>query len=366
MNIKSLFAKPFAHYIYNKQVKEQALAVKNQESILNQLVRTASNTVFGKEHHFDQIKDYKSFKQNVPIRDYEGFKTYIEQIKAGKANILWKGKPLYLAKTSGTTSGVKYIPISKESISNHINGARDAILTYMASTGNVDFAGGKMIFLSGSPVLERIGGIPTGRLSGIVNHHVPAYLRGNQLPTYTTNCIEEWEEKLDKIVEETLGKGLTLIGGIPPWMQMYFDRIVELTGKPVKEVFPNLQVLVQGGVNFEPYKAKLFETIGKPIDTIELFPASEGFFAFQDQRDQAGLLLNTNSGIFYEFVPLAEVQDTNPTRLHLGQVQLGEQYALIINSNAGLWGYALGDTVKFVSLDPYRIIVSGRVKHLIS
>ena len=298
MNIKSLFAKPFAQYIYNKQLKEQGNALKNQQLILNQLVKSAANTLYGKEHHFSEITDYESFKQRVPIRDYEGLKTYIEKIKAGEANVLWKGKPIYLAKTSGTTSGVKYIPISKDSISNHIDGARDAILTYMATTHQTDFAGGKMIFLSGSPVLERVGGIPTGRLSGIVNHHVPAYLRGNQLPTYTTNCIEEWEEKLDKIVEETLGQNLTLIGGIPPWMQMYFDRIVQVTGKPVKEVFPNLQVLVQGGVNFEPYKAKLFETIGKPVDTIELFPASEGFFAFQDQRDQSGLILNTNSASF--------------------------------------------------------------------
>ncbi len=366
MNIKSLFAKPFALYIYNKQLKEQANALKNQQLILNQLVKSAANTLYGEEHQFSEITDYESFKQRVPIRDYEGLKTYIEKVKAGEANVLWKGKPIYLAKTSGTTSGVKYIPISKDSISNHIDGARDAILTYMATTNQTDFAGGKMIFLSGSPVLERVGGIPTGRLSGIVNHHVPAYLRGNQLPTYTTNCIEEWEEKLDKIVEETLGQNLTLIGGIPPWMQMYFDRIVQITGKPVKEVFPNLQVLVQGGVNFEPYKAKLFETIGKPVDTIELFPASEGFFAFQDQRDQSGLLLNTNSGIFFEFIPLTEIHKEQPTRYSLAEVKLEEQYALIINNNAGLWGYNIGDTVKFVSLNPYRVVVTGRVKHFIS
>lgn len=366
MNIKSFFAKPFAQYIYNKQLKEQTNALKNQQLILNQLVKLASNTFFGKEHQFKEVTDYESFKERVPIRDYEGLKSYIEKIKTGEANVLWKGKPIYLAKTSGTTSGVKYIPISKDSISNHINGARDAILTYMATTGKNEFAGGKMIFLSGSPVLERVGGIPTGRLSGIVNHHVPAYLRGNQLPTYTTNCIEEWEEKLDKIVEETLGQNLTLIGGIPPWMQMYFDRIVQVTGQPVKEVFPNLQVLVQGGVNFEPYKAKLFETIGKPVDTIELFPASEGFFAFQDQRDQSGLLLNTNSGIFFEFIPLAEIHNEQPTRYSLAEVKLDEQYALIINNNAGLWGYNIGDTVKFVSLNPYRVVVTGRVKHFIS
>ena len=366
MNIKSLLAKPFAGVIQRQINKEQLSAVEDQQSILNQLVKIGKTTIFGKEHGLDQVKTYEDFKKAVPIRDYEAFKPYIEQIKNGTQNVLWKGRPIYFAKTSGTTSGVKYIPITKDSIGNHINGARNAILSYMSQAQQTQFAGGKMIFLSGSPELERVGGIPTGRLSGIVNHHIPQYLRGNQLPSFETNCIEEWEEKLDKIVAETVGKDLTLIGGIPPWMQMYFDRIVETTGKSVIENFPNLQVLVQGGVNFEPYKAKLFETIGKPIDTIELFPASEGFFAFQEDRTHPGLLLNTNSGIFYEFIPLAEVHHENPTRLCLGQVKLGEQYAIIINSNAGLWGYNIGDTVKFVSVHPYRIIVTGRVKHFIS
>ncbi len=365
-NIKSLLANPFAKMVYHRLQKEAKRAVADQQSILNQLVKTGKGTRFGKDHGLDQVKDYESFKKAVPIRDYEGLKSYIELVKNGEANVLWKGKPIYFAKTSGTTSGVKYIPITKDSIGNHINGARNAILTYMATTGNTQFANGRMIFLSGSPVLERVGGIPTGRLSGIVNHHIPAYLRKNQLPSFETNCIEEWEEKLEKVVEETLGKDMTLIGGIPPWMQMYFDSLVARTGKPVKDLFPNLQVLVQGGVNFAPYQSKLFETIGKEIDTIELFPASEGFFAFQDRRNEQGLLLNTNSGIFYEFIPLAEVHNENPRRLSLGEVQLGEQYALIINSNAGLWGYSIGDTVKFVSIDPYRIIVSGRVKHFIS
>ncbi len=365
-NIKSLLAKPFAKMVYHKLQKEAKTAVADQQSILNQLVKIGKGTKFGKDHGLDQVADYESFKKAVPIKDYEGLKSYIEEVKKGTPNVLWKGKPIYFAKTSGTTSGVKYIPITKDSISNHINGARNAILTYMATTGKTKFADGRMIFLSGSPILERVGGIPTGRLSGIVNHHIPAYLRSNQLPSFETNCIEEWEEKLEKVVEETLGKDMTLIGGIPPWMQMYFDNLVAKTGKPVKELFPNLQLLVQGGVNFEPYKSKLFETIGKEIDTIELFPASEGFFAFQDTRDQQGLLLNTNSGIFYEFIPLAEVHNENPTRYSLDEVKLGEQYALIINSNAGLWGYSIGDTVKFVSVDPYRIIVSGRVKHFIS
>ena len=279
---------------------------------------------------------------------------------------MWKGQPIYFAKTSGTTSGVKYIPITNESIPNHINSARNALLCYMAETGNSAFADGKMIFLSGSPELERIGGVPTGRLSGIVNHHIPRYLRTNQLPTYETNCIEDWETKLDKVVEETINQDMTLISGIPPWMQMYFDRLQQRSGKKIKDLFPHLSVLVHGGVNFAPYKAKLFESVGSPIDAIETFPASEGFFAFQDTQTEEGLLLNTNSGIFFEFIPAGEVFNENPTRLSLHDVKVGENYALIVNSNAGLWGYNIGDTVKFVSTDPYRLVVTGRIKHFIS
>jgi hypothetical protein len=341
-------------------------AVDDQQTILKELVKAGKSTLFGKDHHFSDISNYNTFCNAVPIRDYEQFKPYIELIKEGKHNVLWRGVPIYFAKTSGTTSGVKYIPISKDSISNHILTARNALLCYIAESGNNKFADGNMIFLSGSPELERVGGIPTGRLSGIVNHHIPRYLRTNQLPSYETNCIEEWETKLDKIVKETIQKDMTLISGIPPWVQMYFDRLVQLKNKKVKDIFPNFSVLVHGGVNFEPYKAKLFEAIGKKIDTIETFPASEGFFAFQDSQHVEGLLLNTNSGIFFEFIPVSEVFNENPTRLSLAEVKLDTQYALIINNNAGLWGYNIGDIVKFVSLNPYRIVVAGRIKHFIS
>ena len=366
MNLKSLLAKPFAHYIANKVKKEAQQAVQDQTSIFKALLKGVKNTQFGKDHGLDTVQDYEGFKKAVPIRDYEQFVPYINMVKEGKHNILWKGLPIYFAKTSGTTSGVKYIPITKDSIDNHINTARNALLCYMAETGNTGFASGKLIFLSGSPVLERVGGIATGRLSGIVNHHVPAYLRSNQLPSYETNCIEDWEQKLDAIVSETVDQDMTLISGIPPWMQMYFDKLEATTHKKVGELFPNFNVMVQGGVNFEPYKAKLFESIGRKIDTVELFPASEGFFAFQNSQTEPGLLLNTNSGIFFEFIPADEIFAENPTRLCLQQVELGKNYALIINSNAGLWGYNIGDTVKFVSLDPYKIIVSGRIKHFIS
>jgi hypothetical protein len=341
-------------------------AVADQQRILEELIKQGRKTQFGNDHHFKNISSAAEFAQAVPVRDYELLKTYIEEVKAGGENILWKGKPLYFAKTSGTTSGVKYIPISKDSISNHINGARNALLCYIATTGQSAFASGNMIFLSGSPELERVGGIPTGRLSGIVNHHVPAYLRSNQLPSYETNCIDDWETKLDKIVEETIEKPMTLISGIPPWMQMYFDRLREKSGKPVGELFPRFNLMVHGGVNFAPYRQKLMESIGRPIDSIELYPASEGFFAFQDSQAAEGLLLNTNSGIFYEFIPVQEVFEAHPTRLTLEQVQTDVQYAILISSNAGLWGYLVGDTVKFTSTRPYRLVVTGRIKHFIS
>lgn len=366
MNLKTILAKPFANYIHKQIKKNMAHAEKDQQDIFNALIKTGKQTVFGKDHQFQNIHSHADFSQAVPVRDYEQIKSYIEQIKEGKHNVLWKGVPIYFAKTSGTTSGVKYIPITKDSIPNHINTARNALLCYMAETGNTAFANGKMIFLSGSPELERIANIPTGRLSGIVNHHIPKYLRTNQLPSFETNCIEDWETKLDKIVEETINKDMTLISGIPPWMQMYFDRLTERSQQKIKDLFPNFSIMVQGGVNFEPYKAKLFETIGKKVDYIELFPASEGFFAFQDTQTEEGLLLNTHSGIFYEFIPVTEVFNEHPTRITLKDVKIGENYALVINSNAGLWGYNIGDTVKFVSTNPYRIVVSGRIKHFIS
>lgn len=366
MKFKSFLAKPFAAYVVKQVKKGMQTAVADQEAIFKDLLKVGAKTQFGKDHHFNDIKTVEEFRQAVPVRDYEAIKPYIDQVKEGRHNVLWKGQPLYFAKTSGTTSGVKYIPISKDSMPNHFNSGRNAVFCNLAEIGSPRVFDGKMIFLSGSPELERVGGVPTGRLSGIINHQIPSYLRTNQLPSYETNCIEDWETKLDRIVDETINRNMTLISGIPPWMQMYFDRLIERSGKPVGELFPDFSVLVHGGVNFEPYKSRLFDSIGRKVAAIETFPASEGFFAFQDSQHAEGLLLNTNSGIFFEFVPISEIFSENPRRLGLKEVKTGENYALIITSNAGLWSYNLGDTVKFVSTDPYRIVVSGRIKHFIS
>lgn len=342
-------------------------AVANQEKIMMELVQTAAQTQFGKDHNFSNVRNYEDFKTAVPVRDYEALRYYIDKMVDGESDVLWPGKPLYLAKTSGTTSGVKYIPLTKASIPNHINSARNALLMYVHETRNTDFISGKMIFLQGSPVLGEKNGIKTGRLSGIVYHFVPGYLLRNRMPSYTINCIEDWETKVEAIAHETLPEKMSLISGIPPWVLMYFEKLTAISGKKtVKEIFPDFSLFVYGGVNYEPYRSKIEAIVGKKIPSIETYPASEGFIAYQDSQNAEGLLLNVDSGIFFEFIPAGEIFNDNPTRVMLKDVQLGVNYALILNNNAGLWGYNIGDTVKFVSLDPYRIVVTGRIKHFIS
>ncbi|MEX0968568.1 MAG: GH3 auxin-responsive promoter family protein [Bacteroidia bacterium] len=366
MGIKGAAAKALAA-VFARDIKRwSSHPLQTQEAQFRNLLSQSRETAFAREHGLARVKSYEDFKKQVPIRDYEGLRPFIDRIIEGERDVLWPGRPIYFAKTSGTTSGVKYIPITKDSISNHIDSARNALLMYALKTGNSSFFDGKMIFLSGSPVLGETGGIKTGRLSGIVNHHVPQVLKGNQMPGYETNCIEDWEQKLDRIVEETMKEDMRLISGIPPWMQMYFDRLQERTGKKVGELFPNLQLLVHGGVNFQPYRERMMESMGRETDTIETFPASEGFIAFQDSLDEKGLLLILNKGIFFEFIPAEESGKENPERVTIRDVELNKNYALILNTNAGLWGYDIGDTVKFTSKDPYRLVVSGRTKHFIS
>jgi hypothetical protein len=366
MGIRSLFAKPLAWWTNRQTLAWTSKPAETQRMVFKELVSKAKDTAFGKDHDFLRIRTHADFKARVPIRDYEELKPYFERTADGEENVLWPGKPLYLAKTSGTTSGAKFIPITRDSIPNHLNGAKNALLSYIHETGNSKFLDGKLIFLSGSPELDKKNGIHVGRLSGISNHFVPSYLRTNQMPSYETNCIDDWESKVDAVVNETLQERMTLISGIPSWVQMYFDKILERTGKQIKDVFPDFSLFVYGGVNFEPYRAKMEATIGKKIDSIELFPASEGFFAYQDKQNEKGMLFILNAGIFYEFVPADEIHNENPTRLSIGEVELGKNYALIVSNNAGLWGYNIGDMVQFVSKDPYRVIVSGRVKHFTS
>lgn len=365
------FLKKNAALIWAKKHVQKAEEFKknaenDQEKLLLSLVDTAKKTLFGRTYDFENIKSVKDFQEKVPIADYEDLKPYIEKVKRGQRDILWIETPEYFAKTSGTTSGSKYIPISKEGMPFQVKGAQSALFHYIAKKNNADFVGGKMIFLQGSPELEEVFGVKTGRLSGIVAHHIPNYLQKNRLPSWETNMIEDWETKVDKIVEETEKENMTLISGIPPWLIMYFEKLIEKNGKKIKQLFPNLQLIVTGGVNYEPYREKMEELLGGKVDIVQTFPASEGFFAFQDDYTKEGLLLLTNHGIFYEFIPLEQYGKPNAQRLTLRDIELNKDYALILTTNSGLWAYSIGDVVRFIDKNPHRILVSGRTKHFTS
>lgn len=364
--LKKSIAKIWAKKHVSKAQTFKNNAIQDQENLLLSMVKTAEKTLFGREHQFQDIQSVEDYQRLVSISDYEDLKVYIEKVKKGQAKILWPDLPEYFAKTSGTTSGAKYIPISKEAMPYQIAAAQSAIFHYIAKKNSANFVNGKMIFLQGSPVLEDLNGIKTGRLSGIVAHHIPNYLQKNRLPSLETNCIEDWEAKVDKIVEETEHQDMTLISGIPPWLIMYFEKLTEKHGKKITTLFPNLQLIITGGVNYEPYREKMNDLLGKPVDIVQTFPASEGFFAFQDDYEKEGLLLLTNHGIFYEFVPLDEFGKPNASRLTLRDVELDKDYAMILTTNSGLWAYSIGDVVRFISKEPYRILVSGRTKHYTS
>ena len=366
MSLKAIASKIFAKSIYKKTQKWANNPVDSQQNVFENLIATAKKTFFGQDHDFANIKTHADFVRRVPIRDYEALKPYIEKAVNGEENILWPGKPLYFAKTSGTTSGAKYIPLTKESMPFHIQAARDAILHYIHETGNAKFVNGKMIFLQGSPILEQKNGIQFGRLSGIVAHFVPKYLQKNRMPSWETNCIEDWETKVNAIVEETINEDMSVISGIPSWVQMYFEKLREKTNQEIGTLFPKFNLFIYGGVNYEPYRAKFENLIGRKVDSIELFPASEGFFAYQDSQKQKGMLLLLNSAIFYEFIKSDEYFDDYPKRYTIGEVEIGVNYVLIISTNAGLWAYNIGDTIQFTTIKPYRIIVSGRITHYIS
>jgi phenylacetate-coenzyme A ligase PaaK-like adenylate-forming protein len=366
MSIKAIFAIPFAKFATKRVSKWSNKPHKTQDKVFKKLISKAKNTAFGKDHDFKNIVSYNDFKDRVKVTDYEGLRAYVDRIVAGESDVLWIGKPLYFAKTSGTTSGAKYIPITKESMPTHIKAARNALLFYIAEKKDASFVNGKMIFLQGSPILSNKNGIKLGRLSGIVAHYVPKYLLKNRLPSWETNCIEDWDTKVNAIVEETMNEDMSVISGIPSWVQMYFEKLIEKTGKSISELFPNFNFFIYGGVNFEPYKNKFESLIGKKIDYIELYPASEGFIAYQDSQTAKGMLLQLNSGIFYEFIPANEFYQENPTRISLKDVKMGMNYVIILNTTAGLWGYNIGDTVEFTSTKPYRIKVTGRIKHFIS
>lgn len=365
--MKKYLAAAFARNRIRKSDRAVNDPIAAQERLLSFLVRKARRTEFGRMHGFEAIRDYRDFKSRVPLCTYEDLRPFVERIAQGERDVLWPGRPAYFAKTSGTTSGTKYIPLTREGLADQVRATRDMLLRYILATGRVDFVGGKMIFLQGSPVLENRNGILTGRLSGIVAHCVPFYLRSNRMPSYRTNCIEDWEEKVEAVVDETLAADMTLLSGIPSWLQMYFERLVARGGKPVGDLFPHFSLMVTGGVSFQPYRAHFDRLIGRSVDVLETYPASEGFIAASDSVATDGsLLLNVDGGLFYEFIPADRYGDPDAPRLNLAQVETGVNYALVLSTNSGLWGYCIGDTVMFTSTAPYRLKVTGRVAHYTS
>ncbi len=340
---------------------------KFQNSIFHQNIAKAKSTIYGQEHNFKDINNYEDYVKNVPLNNYESLRPYMNRVLEGEKNVLWPGKPKYIVGTAGTTGGVKYIPISKDSLPYHYNTARNAVFNYTLKYGLLRIFNNKLLFLSGSPKLGKTGVIPSGRLSGIVNHQVPRWLKFNQVPSWETNITEDWEEKIYKIAQESIKEKMSMISGIPPWVLMYYESLLEQTGaESISEIFPDYELFVHGGVNFSPYRKKFERLVGKEIDSIETYPSSEGFVAFQDVKGDAGLLLNVNGGMFFEFVPADQIHSENPTRMQLKDVEVGIEYAIVLTNNAGLWASVLGDVVEFTSINPYRLIVKGRIEPFIS
>ncbi|MDG2063040.1 MAG: GH3 auxin-responsive promoter family protein [Flavobacteriaceae bacterium] len=364
--IKKILAKVFAALVHRKNQRWIRNPLLAQQQVFKQLIHKGLKTKFGIDHDFEIISCVDEYREKVPVRDYEDLRPYLNEVLEGGSDILWPGRPLYYAKSSGTTSGAKYIPLTTDSMPQHIRAAREALLNYIYETGSSKIINGKHIFLQGSPVLKDKKGVALGRLSGIVAHYVPAYLQKNRMPSWKTNCIEDWEKKVDAVVEETHHQNMTIIGGIPSWVQMYFERLSKKSGKTVGQLFPNFSLFVYGGVNFEPYRGVFKKLIGRTPDSIEFYPASEGFFAFQDSQKDKGLLLLLNHGIFYGFIEAKTFFDKVQTVLSLEEVHIGINYVMIISTTAGLWRYNIGDTVQFTSLNPFKIIVSGRIKQFIS
>jgi len=364
--IKAIGAKLYAAWVNRVNKKWIENPYKAQLNTLALLLQKGQKTTFGRDHNFHKITDLKTFQAAIPIRDYEGLRPYLDRVLEGEKDVLWPGRPKYYAKSSGTTSGAKYIPITADSMPQHIRAAREALLNYIHTTKNTSLLKGKHIFLQGSPKMEDKNGVALGRLSGIVAHYVPAYLQKNRLPSWETNCIEDWETKVDAIVEETRHQNMTLIGGIPSWVQMYFERLNAVSGQQIGSLFPNFSLFVYGGVNFEPYRAIFKKLIGRSTDSLEFYPASEGFFAYQTDQSDPGLLLLLDHGIYYEFVKADAFFDPEPIVHRLEDVELGIHYVMIISTTAGLWRYNIGDTIQFTSKAPFKVVVSGRIKHFIS
>ena len=360
MSALSFILKIIAKRTFKKSISDQKNALMHQKNILNNLMSRGKSSLFLKDLHRPLIKSYNDFMLKIPVSGYESYRKYIELISRGHKHVLTCDSPMYFAITSGTTSGTKYIPLTKKMWDFQSQAIKELLLLYAYQTNNYNFSNAAMMFIQGSPELKFLNKVPFGKLSGIAARHVPFYLKKNRFPSMKTNSLSPWDFKIERIVKETWDKDMQILGGIPPWVITYLEALLKYTKKETaKDVFPNLKLYIHGGTSFDVYKKSFLKLCGS-IDTLEVYPASEGFFGYQNLLNEKGLLLLTNHGVFYEFIALSDFNKNNNKRVPLEGVELGVDYVMVVSTVAGLWAYNTGDTVSFVSKDPYRIVFSGR------
>ena len=338
-----------------------------QREVLQDLIASAQYTAFGKKHHFSNLYTLKEFKKNVPIHEYHDMQPYILRMMDGEENVLWNTPVSWFAKSSGTTSDKsKFIPISEESLQdNHYQANKDVLSNYYKNFPGSDLLTGKGLVIGGSHQLNKVNeDIQYGDLSAVLMQNTPFWGQWLRTPELSIALMDEWEDKIEQLANITANENVTSIAGVPTWTLILLKRILELKkADNIKQVWPNLELYINGGVSFIPYREQFEKIIGAPINYLEVYNASEGFFAAQEKPDDDGMTLFTEHGIFYEFLPVEEYGKSTPLTLGLGQVQLNKNYAIVISTTGGLWRYLVGDTVRFTSLNPYRILVTGRLKH---
>jgi len=341
-----------------------------QRNILQHLVTQAQYTEFGRKYKFSRLFTVKDFKKRVPIHEYDDLKPYITRMMAGEENILWNTPINWFAKSSGTTSDKsKFIPISEESLKDiHFKGSKDVLSHYYKNFPDSDLLTGKSLVVGGSHQVYSLDeDIQYGDLSAVLMQNTPFWGHWIRTPELSIALLDEWENKIERLAQNTIHENVTSLAGVPTWTIILIKRILEISGKKtLKEVWPNLELYMHGGVSFKPYREQINQLIGGPINYLEMYNASEGFFAAQNMPDDEGLLLYTDHGIFYEFLPVEEYRKPDARTIGLGSVELNKNYALVISTNGGLWRYLLGDTIQFTSLKPFKIKVTGRLKHFMN
>ncbi len=341
-----------------------------QREVLQELVTAAQYTEFGRKYHFSKLFSLREFKKNVPIHEYDDIKPYIMRMMEGEENVLWNTPVRWFAKSSGTTSDKsKFIPISEESLQdNHYKASKDVLSNYYKNFPSSDLLTGKGLVVGGSHQISKVNEeIQYGDLSAVLMQNSPFWGQWIRTPELSVALLDEWETKIEKLAQVTANENVTSIAGVPTWTLLLLKRILEIKGKAtIKEVWPNLELYINGGVSFVPYKDQFDRIIGEKINYLEIYNASEGFIAAQIKPDDDGMLLFTEHGIFYEFMPVEEYGKKEPVTVGLKDVLIGKNYALVISTTGGLWRYLIGDTVQFTSLNPYKIKISGRLKHYIN